>query len=247
MSIAEERRRIRQQEWRGGVARSHAEMEAIDLEFWLAIELSGDAVGYHGKPRATKDLDLLISGLDGNLERVASALPAFGAPTHVIEIVRTLSTNEVAHFGVPPVRVDLLRSADGIDAESAISRRSCCEREPQPSSAPGRRGSDARLRFNAWPGGAMRRSSAPVPARPPNLSHQPRHGRFARMAASGSLQLPPVTTPQGWPPSGTFFSSLELATSTIERSSDGPLAVKTCLPSAAMAMPQGRAPTASIM
>jgi len=37
-------------------------------------------------------------------------------------IVRTLSTNEVAHFGVPPVRVDLLRSGDGIDAESAISR-----------------------------------------------------------------------------------------------------------------------------
>ncbi|MEI9952861.1 MAG: nucleotidyl transferase AbiEii/AbiGii toxin family protein [Pseudomonadota bacterium] len=84
--------------------------------------LGGYAVGYHSKPRATKDLDLLISGLHGNLERVAAALVAFGAPAHVIEIVRTLSPNEIAHFGVPPVRVDLLRSADGIDAEGAIAR-----------------------------------------------------------------------------------------------------------------------------
>lgn len=84
--------------------------------------LGGYAVGYHSKPRATKDLDLLISGLDGNLERVASALVAFGAPAHVIEIVRKLTESEIAHFGVPPVRVDLLRSADGIDAEAAIAR-----------------------------------------------------------------------------------------------------------------------------
>ena len=84
--------------------------------------LGGYAVGYHSKPRATKDLDLLISGVDGNLERVASALAAFGAPAHVIEIVRRLTTSEIAHFGVPPVRVDLLRSADGIDAEAAIAR-----------------------------------------------------------------------------------------------------------------------------
>ncbi len=84
--------------------------------------LGGYAVGYHSKPRATKDLDLLISGLDDNLERVASALVAFGAPAHVIEIVRHLTENEIAHFGVPPVRIDLLRSADGIDAESAIAR-----------------------------------------------------------------------------------------------------------------------------
>lgn len=84
--------------------------------------LGGYAVGYHSKPRATKDLDLLVSGLDDNLERAADALQAFGAPAHVIEIVRRLSTNEIAHFGVPPVRVDLLRAADGIDAESAIAR-----------------------------------------------------------------------------------------------------------------------------
>jgi hypothetical protein len=96
-----------------------AEFARFEVKYAL---LGGYAVGYHAKPRATKDLDLLISGLNGNLERVASALASFGAPAHVVESVRTLASNEIVHFGVPPVRVDLLRSADGIDAEVVIAR-----------------------------------------------------------------------------------------------------------------------------
>jgi hypothetical protein len=96
-----------------------AEFARFGVEYAL---LGGYAVGYHAKPRATKDLDLLISGLNGNLERVASALASFGAPAHVIESVRTMTSNEIVHFGMPPVRVDLLRSADGIDTERAIAR-----------------------------------------------------------------------------------------------------------------------------
>jgi hypothetical protein len=52
--------------------------------------LGGYAVGYYAKPRATKDLDLLVSGLGDNLERVVRALVAFGAPAHVIDAARTM-------------------------------------------------------------------------------------------------------------------------------------------------------------
>jgi predicted nucleotidyltransferase len=96
-----------------------AEFARFGVEYAL---LGGYAVGYHAKPRATKDLDLLVSGLADNLGRVAAALASFGAPAQVVESVRTLAENEIAHFGVPPVRVDLLRCADGIDAETAIAR-----------------------------------------------------------------------------------------------------------------------------
>jgi len=96
-----------------------AEFARCDVKYAL---LGGYAVGYHAKPRATKDLDLLVSGQHDNLERVASALAAFGAPAHVVESARTLAIDEIAHFGVPPVRVDLLRSADGIDTDGAIAR-----------------------------------------------------------------------------------------------------------------------------
>ena len=84
--------------------------------------LGGYAVGYHAKPRATKDLDLLLSGLGDNLERAASALAAFGAPALVVQSVRSLGVTEIAYLGAPPVRVDLLRSADGIETEAVISR-----------------------------------------------------------------------------------------------------------------------------
>lgn len=86
------------------------------------ILVGGYAVAHHAKPRATKDLDLLISGETNNLDRAAEALDAFGAPANVVSAVRQLGPNEIAYLGVPPVRIDILRSADGIDTEAAINR-----------------------------------------------------------------------------------------------------------------------------
>jgi predicted nucleotidyltransferase len=84
--------------------------------------LGGYAVGYHARPRATKDLDLLIAGTESNLRQVAAALADFGAPAVAIAGVQTMKRDEIVHFGVPPVRVDLLQAADGIDADVALSR-----------------------------------------------------------------------------------------------------------------------------
>lgn len=84
--------------------------------------VGGYAVGHHAKPRATKDLDLLVSGTTENLESLAKALARFGAPQNVVESARHMRETDVVYLGVPPVRVDLLRSADGIDTEAALAR-----------------------------------------------------------------------------------------------------------------------------
>lgn len=84
--------------------------------------LGGYAVGHHGRPRATKDLDLLVSGRDDNLRRVADALRAFGAPASVVTSVAHLGPTEVAFLGVAPVRVDILRTVDGVDTEAVLER-----------------------------------------------------------------------------------------------------------------------------
>jgi hypothetical protein len=84
--------------------------------------LGGYAVGHHAKPRATKDLDLLVSGEDDNLERVAAALTAFGAPANVVAAARAMSPTDVVFLGVPPVRVDILRTADGVETEAVLAR-----------------------------------------------------------------------------------------------------------------------------
>jgi predicted nucleotidyltransferase len=86
------------------------------------VVVGGYAVGRHAKPRATKDLDVLVSGQGDNLERVARALERFGAPATVIEAARSLKADEIVYLGREPVRVDILRSADGIDTEDVIAR-----------------------------------------------------------------------------------------------------------------------------
>ena len=96
-----------------------AELVRCEVDFAI---LGGYAVGHHATPRATKDLDLLVSGKDGNLERLATALAAFGAPTHVVAAARAMTDNEVVFLGVPPVRIDILRRADGIDTEPTLAR-----------------------------------------------------------------------------------------------------------------------------
>jgi predicted nucleotidyltransferase len=84
--------------------------------------LGGYAVGYHAKPRATKDLDLLVSAEGDNLERLALALTAFGAPAAVVDAARSMSPTDVVFLGVPPVRIDILRTADGIETEAVLLR-----------------------------------------------------------------------------------------------------------------------------
>ena len=76
--------------------------------------IGGYAVGHHAKPRATKDLDLLVSPSSDNLDRVARALDRFGAAPTVVAAAKRMGPAEVVYLGVAPVRIDILRSADGI-------------------------------------------------------------------------------------------------------------------------------------
>lgn len=79
------------------------------------VLIGGYAVGIHAKPRATKDLDLLVSGEGDNLKRVARALTAFGAPAHVVVAAENMALTEVVYLGAPPVRIDILREAEGVE------------------------------------------------------------------------------------------------------------------------------------
>lgn len=96
-----------------------AELVRAKVRFAL---IGGYAVGHHAKPRATKDLDVLVSGSADNLENVAQALKAFGAPPNVVEAARHMQEDDVVYLGKEPVRVDILRRADGVDTEKVLER-----------------------------------------------------------------------------------------------------------------------------
>lgn len=87
------------------------------------LVIGGYAVSFHARPRATKDLDLLLAGDGENLARVARALTDFGAPPHVVDAVAVMGDSEIVYFGVPPLRVDLLQQIPGAEFEAAWASR----------------------------------------------------------------------------------------------------------------------------
>lgn len=87
------------------------------------LVVGGYAVGIHGRPRATKDLDIWIEASADNARRVLQALRDFGAP------LGDLTENDLATLGTgfkmgePPSRVDILTQIEGLRFEDAWPRR----------------------------------------------------------------------------------------------------------------------------
>jgi predicted nucleotidyltransferase len=96
------------------------ELHEAGAEF---VVLGGHAVAYHGHPRATKDLGVLVRTSPDNAARVYRALAAFGAPLRLFEVGEAdFSTYEgVLQIGLPPRRIDILNRADGITFDEAIA------------------------------------------------------------------------------------------------------------------------------
>lgn len=87
------------------------------------VVVGGHAVAFHGHPRATKDLDVLVRASRTNAARVYRALAAFGAPLSAFEVREDdfAAYDGVLQVGVPPRRIDILNRADGISFDEAVS------------------------------------------------------------------------------------------------------------------------------
>lgn len=66
------------------------------------------ALGVHGRPRATGDLDVWIDATPGNATRVLRALAEFGAPLADVTEADFAAPGIVFQMGLPPSRIDIL-------------------------------------------------------------------------------------------------------------------------------------------
>lgn len=87
------------------------------------VVMGGHAVAFHGHPRATKDLDILVAANEENAKRVYAALAAFGAPLSAFEVgVEDFSSYDgILQIGVAPRRIDIINRADGITFAEAVA------------------------------------------------------------------------------------------------------------------------------
>jgi hypothetical protein len=93
------------------------------------VVVGGHAVAFHGHPRATKDLGVLVRATTENAKRVYRALAVFGAPLSAFEVGEDdfASYDGVLQMGVPPLRIDVINRADGVTFDEAIAEGNCIE------------------------------------------------------------------------------------------------------------------------
>jgi hypothetical protein len=93
---------------------------ARDVKFLI---VGGYALAAHGHPRATKDLDVWILMESSNADRLVAALDDFGMKSVGLEASDFIEPDIVVQLGYPPLRIDLLTSASGVEFETCWRRR----------------------------------------------------------------------------------------------------------------------------
>ncbi len=81
------------------------------------------ALGQHGRPRATGDIDVWVEPTSENAARVFRALAAFGAPLGDISVEELASPGVVFQMGVEPFRIDILTAISGVEFADAWPHR----------------------------------------------------------------------------------------------------------------------------
>ncbi|MCB9507451.1 MAG: nucleotidyltransferase [Myxococcales bacterium] len=81
------------------------------------VIVGGHAVAYHGYPRFTGDIDVLVRPSRENAQRVVTALRGFGFEVGAAEAEELATPDRMVALGRPPNRIDLLTSISGVDFE----------------------------------------------------------------------------------------------------------------------------------
>ena len=93
-----------------------ASFNAHDVEY---LVVGGYALAFHGVPRFTGDLDLFVNPKHENAQHLLDALNDFGFDSLGLKVQDFVTPDHVVQLGVPPVRVDILTTIDGVSWEEA--------------------------------------------------------------------------------------------------------------------------------
>jgi predicted nucleotidyltransferase len=96
--------------------------------------VGGYAVGVHGYPRFTGDLDVWIKISEANASRVLAAIHDFGFSSLSLTKLDFLTIDNVIQLGHPPFRIDILTSLDGVSFDECYSRKHVVDIEGLPVS-----------------------------------------------------------------------------------------------------------------
>jgi hypothetical protein len=101
--------------------------------------VGGYALAVHAVPRFTKDIDVWVEPAADNAARVIAALQTFGAPLQDVSESDFASPGIVFQMGMPPNRIDIVTSIEGVRFDEAWPDRVQASYGDQSISVIGRR------------------------------------------------------------------------------------------------------------
>jgi hypothetical protein len=87
------------------------------------LVIGGYAVGYHGYPRATGDMDIWISMDEQTAVNMVEALKEFGFDTPELTKDIFMKEHQVVRMGTPPMRLEILTYIDGVYFKTCFENR----------------------------------------------------------------------------------------------------------------------------
>jgi hypothetical protein len=87
------------------------------------VIVGGYALAFHGSPRFTGDLDLLVEPSSENAANVVAALQDFGFGSLDLTTADFSHPDRVVQLGMPPVRIDILTSLSGVTWDEVAAGR----------------------------------------------------------------------------------------------------------------------------
>jgi hypothetical protein len=91
--------------------------------------IGGYAVGFHGAPRFTADIDIWVGLNRQNAQRLGQALARFGCADSEVVSGAFLKPQSVFRIGLPPLQIDILTEISGREFDDCYSRREVINRE----------------------------------------------------------------------------------------------------------------------
>ncbi len=77
------------------------------------------ALAFHGHPRFTGDIDILVNSTDENAEKIIETLNEFGFESLGLKPCDFTEPDNIIQLGFSPIRIDFLTSIDGVTWDEA--------------------------------------------------------------------------------------------------------------------------------
>ena len=85
--------------------------------------IGGYAVGYHGYPRATADMDIWIAIHPDNAKKMVNVIKKFGFSIPELSEALFLEKRKIVRMGVPPIRIEILTEISGVEFDECYRNR----------------------------------------------------------------------------------------------------------------------------